>query len=101
MTNCKPSPTPFQSRVKLTNNCDTTFVDDPLCQLVGTLIYLTHSRLDLSFVVRLVSRFMQKPHDNHWKGTKNNLRYLQGTLHYGVFYSSKDSFSLIAHTDIN
>jgi hypothetical protein len=64
MSDCKPSPTPFQSRVKLIVDCDTPLVDATLyCQLVGILIYLTHSRLDLSFVVSLVSKFMQNPHD--------------------------------------
>jgi hypothetical protein len=47
----------------------------------------------------MVSRFMQNPHDNHWKETKRILRYLQGTLHYGVFYSSKASISLLGYTN--
>jgi hypothetical protein len=42
---------------------------------------------------------MQNPHDIHWKEAKRILRYLQGTLHYGVFYSSKDSISLLGYTD--
>ena len=59
MSDCKSSPTPFQSGVKLTVECTTPLIDATLYrQLVGSLIYLTHSRPDLSFVVSLVSQFM-------------------------------------------
>ena len=59
MSDCKSSPTPFQSGVKLTIECNTSLVDATLYrQLVGSLIYLTHSQPDLSFGVNLVSWFM-------------------------------------------
>ena len=67
--------------------------------LVGSLIYLTHSRPCLSFSISLVSRFMQKPHESHWKVAKRILIYLQGTLHYSVFYSSSTTVSLFGYTD--
>ena len=66
MSDCKYDPTPFQSGVKLTVECTTPLVNATLYhQLVGSLIYLTHSRPDLSFFVSLVSRFMQQPHESH------------------------------------
>ena len=56
MSDCKSAPTPFQSGVKLTVECTTPLVDATLYrQLVGSLIYLIHSRLDLSFDISLVS----------------------------------------------
>jgi hypothetical protein len=59
MTNYKSSPNPFLSGVKLEDVEDTPLVDSTLYkQLVGILLYLTHSRLDLSYVVGIVSRFM-------------------------------------------
>jgi hypothetical protein len=39
-------------------------------QLVGSLLYLTHSYLDISFDVGLVARYRQKPHEIHWKVEK-------------------------------
>ena len=63
MSECKPAPTPFQSDVKLTFECTTPFVHATLYrQLVGSLIYLIHSRPDLSFAISMVSRFMQQQH---------------------------------------
>ena len=42
---------------------------------------------------------MQQPHEIHWQETKRILRYLQGKLHYGVFYSSSTTISLSPYTD--
>jgi hypothetical protein len=71
MTYCKSTPTPFLSGVKLEDDRDTSLVDSTLYrQLVGSLLYLTHSIPDLSYVVGVVSRFMQEPHELHWKAAK-------------------------------
>eukprot|EP00253_Pinus_taeda_P022760 PITA_22760 len=70
MEDCKPAP-PFQSGVKLSVTCTSPEVDATLYrQLVGKLLYLTHTRPDLSFVVGLVARFMQKPRESHWEAAK-------------------------------
>jgi hypothetical protein len=56
MDDCKPTPSPFQSGVKLSASFTSPEVDATLYrQLVGSLLYLTHTRRDLSFVVDLVS----------------------------------------------
>jgi hypothetical protein len=74
MDNCKPTPSPFQSGVKLAATCTSPKVDATLyCQLVGSLLYLTHTHPDISFVVGLVSRYMQTPHEIHWKEAKRIL----------------------------
>jgi hypothetical protein len=68
MTYCKSTPNPFLSGFKLEDGRDTPLVDNTLYkQLVGSLLYLTHSRPGLSYVVGTVSRFMQEPHELHWK----------------------------------
>eukprot|EP00253_Pinus_taeda_P034240 PITA_34240 len=43
-------------------------------QLVGSLIYLTTTRPDISFAVGILSRFMQKPCEGHWSAAKRVLR---------------------------
>jgi hypothetical protein len=87
MDDCKPTPSPFQSRVKLSGTCTSPEVDATLyCQLVGSLLYLTHTRPDLSFVVGLVARYMQTPHESHWKAAKRILRYVHGTVQFGIHY---------------
>eukprot|EP00253_Pinus_taeda_P025772 PITA_25772 len=59
MTDCKPAPTPFLFGVHLEDGGDTPLVDNTLYrQLVGSLLYPTHSRPDLSYAVGAVSRYM-------------------------------------------
>ena len=59
MEDCKPTASPIQSRVKHFFTCTSPEVDATLYhQLVGSLLYLTHSHPDLSFVVGRVSRYM-------------------------------------------
>ena len=88
MDDCKLTPSPFQSGVKLFATCTSLEVDATLYrQLVGSLLYLTHIRPDISFVVGLVSQYMQAPHEIHWKETKRILRYARGTIQFKIHYS--------------
>eukprot|EP00253_Pinus_taeda_P011894 PITA_11894 len=97
---CKPTPSPFQSRVKLSVTCTSPEVDATLyCQLVGKRLYLTHTRPDLSFVVGLVACFMKTPCEIHWKATKIILRYVRGTVQFGIHYSVEESPLLVGFTD--
>ena len=75
MEDCKPVPSPFQSGVKIFATCTSPEVDSTLYrQLVASILYLTHSRPDLSFDVGRVSRYMQTPHESHWKAAKRIIR---------------------------
>jgi hypothetical protein len=74
MTYCKSSLTPFLSGVKFEDGGDTPLVEKKLYdQLVGIFLYLTHSRPDLLYAVGVVSKFMQEPHELHWKDAKGIL----------------------------
>eukprot|EP00253_Pinus_taeda_P010754 PITA_10754 len=100
MEDCKPTPSPFQSGVNLLVSCTSPDVDATLYrQLVGKLLYLTHPRPDLSFVVGLVARFMQNPRESHWKAAKRILRYVRGTVQFGIHYSAKAAPLLVGFTD--
>ena len=100
MEDCKPTPSPFQSGVKLSFTCTSPEVDATLYhQLVGSLLYLTHSHPDISFVVGLVARYMQHPHESHWKAAKRILRYIRGTVQFGIHYSIGATPLLVGFTD--
>jgi hypothetical protein len=66
---------------------------------VGILFYLTHSRPYLSYAVGTVSRFMQELRELHWKAAKRILRYVQGTITFGIHYVEKSILDLIGFTD--
>ena len=100
MEDCKLAPSPFQSRVKLSTTCTSPEVDSTLYQqLVGSLLYLNHSRPELCFVVGHVSFYMKTPHESHWKATKKILRYIQGTIQFGIHYSTWGTPLLVGFTD--
>jgi hypothetical protein len=81
MDDCKLTPSPFQSAVKLTATYTSPEVDATLYhQLVGSLLYFTHNHPDLSFVVGLVAHYMKTPQESHWKKIKRILRYVCGTV---------------------
>jgi len=58
--------------------------------LVGSLRYLTCTRLDLSLSVGIISLFTEEPIYSHWKALKRVLRYIQGTVSLGLFYSKTE-----------
>jgi len=45
------------------------------------------TRLDISFALSKLSRFMSNPGGDHWHALKRFLRYLKGTMSYGIHYS--------------
>ena len=70
-------------------------------QLVGSLIYLTTTRLNLSFAMSFISRFISAPKVEHWTTTKRVLRYVKGTLDFGILYSRSKDPRLSGYTDSN
>ncbi|XP_057851979.2 secreted RxLR effector protein 161-like [Cryptomeria japonica] len=100
MADCKPLSTPMEQNLKLSSNDSSDLVDaTSYRQLVGSLIYATTTRPDISFSVGVLSRFMQQPRATHWLAAKRVLRYLQGTQNYGLKYSKISKFSLLSYSD--
>ena len=69
--------------------------------LIGSLMYLVNTRPDLCFVVNSLSQFMVEPRRVHWVATKHVLRYLQGTLDYGLDYRKGDGVILVGYTNLD
>jgi hypothetical protein len=70
-------------------------------RIVGNLIYMTITRLDLSYVVGVVSQFMQTPRKPHLDAVKRILRYIKHTLHCGIFYETKSQLQVHGYTEAN
>ena len=72
-------------------------------QIVGSLRFICHSRPEVAFSVGLVSRFMSDPRQPHLIAAKRIMRYLRGTLRYGILFphhtKGDDSLHLVAYSD--
>ncbi|XP_052723890.1 secreted RxLR effector protein 161-like [Vigna angularis] len=85
---------------KMSKDGTRNFVDETYYkQLVSSLMYLTATRPDMMFVTFLISRYMAKPLDIHLQVAKRALRYLKGTVNYGIYYKTTESGELLAFTD--
>jgi hypothetical protein len=63
-------------------------------QMVGSLMYLLATRPDLAYSVCLVARFMDRPTEMHFAAIKRIMRYVKGTLDYGIMYKHVTDVSL-------
>ena len=70
-------------------------------QVIGTLRYLCNSRPDICFAVRVLSRFMQKPHKKHLLAAKRVMRYIKGTLDFRILFPKPSQVQnrLICYSD--
>ena len=55
-------------------------------------------KIDIYFVVGMVSRYQSNLGPTHWKAVKRIMRYLKGTADYSVCYKGYD-LHLRGHTD--
>ncbi|GJU28662.1 ribonuclease H-like domain-containing protein [Tanacetum coccineum] len=99
MVGCNSSRTPVDTESKLGDG-GTPVVDPNLYQsLAGSLQYLTFTRPDITYVVQHVCLYMHDPREPHFSALKRILRYVQGTLDYGLQLFSSTTDSLIAYSD--
>jgi hypothetical protein len=95
MDQCKVVSVPMQQNLKLHLDDGSNEVDGTLYrQLVGSLNYLTTTRPDIAYSVSVLSQFMARPLDNHWKAAKAVLRYLKGTIDFGIKYIDSSDVQL-------
>ncbi|PNX55109.1 copia-type polyprotein [Trifolium pratense] len=101
MENCNAVSSPIVPGCKLVKNETGKASDEKRYkQIVGSLMYLLATRPDLAFSVCLVARFMDRPTKIHKAALKRIMRYVKGTIGYGVLYKkTSDELQLSAWTD--
>jgi hypothetical protein len=100
MRECKSMPTPMVMDLKKMSNTDSGDVDPHLYrQLIGSLMYLVNTRPDICYAVNVLSQFMSQSRQTHWIAAKHVLRYLRGTIGYGLRYASSVDLSLQGYAD--
>ncbi|KAL9268860.1 Copia protein-like protein [Drosera capensis] len=87
MSECNATKYPMEPKLHLHKDSEGVPVDaTEYRRIVGCLRYLLHTRSDLSFAVRMASRYIERPTVLHHKVVKQILRYVKGTIHYGLVY---------------
>ncbi|KAI0531140.1 hypothetical protein KFK09_000692 [Dendrobium nobile] len=84
-SNCKPSPTPIALKPTITSTAPAPFGDATFyLQITGSLQYLTITRPDIAFAANQICQHMHDPQPHHFQALKRLLRYIQGTLTFGI-----------------
>jgi hypothetical protein len=100
MEDIRPMTTPMITNLKKLHASESQLVDCTLyCHLIRSLIYLVNRRPYIGIVVNALSQFMVEPRRVHWVAEKIVLRYLCGTIDYGLKYQRGDGVHLVGHTD--
>ncbi|KAK2452968.1 putative mitochondrial protein [Trifolium repens] len=95
MENCNKVCSPIVPGCRLSKNENGKATDaSEYKQMMGCLMYLLASRPDLAFSVCLVARYMDRPTEIHVAAVKRIMRYLKGTLSYGMLYKADDNKNL-------
>ncbi|PRQ55909.1 putative RNA-directed DNA polymerase [Rosa chinensis] len=100
MKTCNSVGPPIEPGLKLTKDPKGKKVDNTLFkQIVGSLMYLTATRPDIMYAVSLINRYMEHPTEHHLSAAKRVLRYLKGTIDFGIFYKKGEMSELVGFTD--
>ena len=97
----QPVSTPLSAKANLSST-EGTLLDNPtmFCEMVGSLQYLTITRPDIAFAVNSVSQYMCQPRSTHLIAAKRILRYVKGTLGYGLrFLAQQPPVHVSAYSD--
>nr|GEY61385.1 hypothetical protein [Tanacetum cinerariifolium] len=96
----KTTSTPIKTQKPLVKDEEASDVDVYIYRsMIGSLMYLTASRLDIIFAVFACSRFQVTPKLTHLYAMKRIFRYLKGQPKLGLWYPKDSPFDLEAYSD--
>lgn len=69
--------------------------------MIGGLLYLITSRLNIMQVVCLVARYQANPKQSHDQAVKRIFRHMKVTPYYELWYKKEDDFTLKEYTNVD
>ena len=100
MTDCKPCSTPVDTQTKLSADLGDPMADPTgYRSLAGALQYLTFTRPDLTYAVQQICLHMHDPQESHLAALKRLLRYVRGTVGFGLVLHRSPTSELVVYTD--
>ncbi|GKA31665.1 putative ribonuclease H-like domain-containing protein [Tanacetum coccineum] len=99
-TDVKTTNTPMETHKPLLKDADGEDVDEHLYRsMIGSLTYLSSSRLDIMFTVCACARYQVNTKVSHLHVVKRIFRYLKGQPKLGLWYPKDSPFDLVAYTE--
>jgi hypothetical protein len=100
MKDAKPIKTPMGTNEHLDLNTGGKSVDQKVYRsMIGSLLYLCASRLDIMLFVCMCARLQADPKEVHLRAVKRIMRYLVYTPKFGLWYPKGSTFDLIGYLD--
>jgi hypothetical protein len=100
-SNSKPAPTPYDASLVSRKNLRIMVDQLRYSQIIGSLMYLASAtRPDIAYAVSKLSQFVSNPGSEHGRALEQVMRYLVGTMNYGIHYSG-DPKVLEGYSDAN
>ncbi|KAL0536608.1 hypothetical protein IC582_025562 [Cucumis melo] len=65
--------------------------------MIGSLLYLTASRPDIAYAVGICARYQSDPRTSHLNAVKRIIKYVHGTIDFGILYSYDTSSELVGY----
>lgn len=97
MEGCKPIDTPMAPRLEASEE---EFDQDLYSKMEGGIMWPSLiTRPDIAFVAAYLARWNSNPTTAHFVAQKRVLRYLRGTVDYGILYKSGNSQGLKVYSD--
>ena len=92
--------TPMSPNVKLTIDLLGKSVDSSLYRsMIGSLLYLTASRPDISYSVGVCARYQVNPKESHMIALKRIIKYVKTTADFGLWYRKDINDVLAGYSD--
>ena len=91
LIDCKPTDTPILVNHGLQISEEAKLAYQGKYQrLVGKLLYLSHTRPDIAYVVGIVSQFMHRPQKDHYEAALRIVWYFKGTDGHGIMFRKNE-----------
>lgn len=99
MKNCKSVGTPLMPQVKNQEEGEELTNPRLYISMIGGLLYLAATKPDLAFAASYLSRSLAQPRELNLQEAKRVLRYIQGTVDYGLNFHGTNQVKLVGFSD--
>jgi len=99
MLGCRPASSPIEQNHKICAQNGDPVDKERYQRLVGRLIYLCHTRPDITYAVSIVSRYMHDPRSGHLDAVYRILRYLKSCPGKGLWFKRNGHLDVEGYCD--